>query len=156
VNWQTPWTSYPVGDCLTFQDVSTQVNDIAKGIAQLTEHVNRCVEWWGRMRAGLKSLKDELPKVMQDGHQSSQSLTGDVADGWIDVADQFALCVYKTSPVIADYIHPVRGMPIIPPQPQQWTHSPRIDCPPSPAICATKPPQAEEPMSFWKRLSCVS
>jgi len=85
----------PVSDCLTFQDVSTQVNTIAKGIAQLTEHVNRCVEWWGRMRAGLKSLKDELPKVIQDGHQSSQSLTGDVADGWIDVADQFALCVYK-------------------------------------------------------------
>jgi hypothetical protein len=64
----------------------------------MIEHVGQYVEWWGRMKAGLDALKGELAKVVQDGPRSLHMLTGDVTDGWNDIADQFALYVYKVIP----------------------------------------------------------
>lgn len=65
-------------------------------------HVGSCIEWWSRMKAGLEMLKGQLPKVVRDGPGSL--LTGDVNDGWNDIADQFALYVYKVIPRPPRYV----------------------------------------------------
>jgi len=55
----------------------------------------------GQNENGLETLQGELAKVAQDGPRSLHMLTGDVADGWNDIADQFALYVYKVIPSLS-------------------------------------------------------
>jgi len=162
-------TFYPRENWYTFQNVSTQLDLIGGDISQMIEHVGQYVEWWGRMKAGLDALKGELAKVVQDGPRSLHMLTGDVTDGWNDIADQFALYVYKTNPAVAGY-YPYIGPRVYPPA-RAWSPPPRPRSPPSPRPWSPAlpiiynggvtvlPPDsgpADNSQSFWKKLSCIS
>jgi len=175
--WKAPmtWPSYAPNSYLTFQNVITQLNSIAADISQFTEQVGRCVEWWSRTKSGLEMLKMALPKIDQDGRMSNST------EGWQGVADQFALYVYKTSPVVKDYnpnpcVAGNYGMPYhgpyvtqVPPASPPYyrrrsrSRSPRRLSTPSPVFVAGDLPldtdtvvQEEKSKPLWKRLSCVS
>lgn len=50
------------------------------------------------MEANLETLKSNLATIVQDGPSSLHMLNDDMIDGWNDIADQFALYVYKVTP----------------------------------------------------------
>jgi hypothetical protein len=183
--WKAPttWPSYAPNSYLTFQNVITQLNSIAADISQFTEQVSRCVEWWSRTKSGLEMLKIALPTINQDGQHSLQMRMSNSTEGWQGVADQFALYVYKTSPVVKDYTPnpyvtgnygmPYHG-PYITQVPSASPHyhrrrsrspvcSSRRLSTPSPVLVTRDLPQdtdtvvqEEKTKPLWKRLSCVS
>jgi len=173
--WKAPtWPSYVPNSYLTFQNVIAQLNSIAADILLFTEQVGRCVEWWSTAKASLETLKIALPKIDQDGQYSLQMLMCNSTEGWQGVADQFALYVYKTSPVVKEYTPNVYagnyGMPYAPivtqiPSMASPRHQPRCCSPrtPSPVFVAGDLPLDTDTMMqegktkpLWKRLSCVS
>jgi len=103
--WRAPVASPVYLPCnyLTFQNVITQLNTIAADILLFTEQIGRCAEWWSKMKNGMEILRDTLQKVAQSGPQSFK-VPDNVTEGWESVADRFALYVYKTSPVVKDYV----------------------------------------------------
>jgi len=152
-----PWTSYPKPKHMSFVNVETQLIRIAQGMLPFIEHFGRYVIWWGTMKSGLEGLNGVLPQLMLDGSRD----TADLINGWKGVGDQFALYVYKTTPIATDYIphqrHPAQPMPPrLPPLP-----SPRPGSPPGTysAVLPNKKPdsvdQKGKPKPLWKRLSCV-
>jgi hypothetical protein len=159
-SWPTYSPSYPRNNWLTFMNVIDQVNRISKDVSQMIEHVGRCVEWWSRMKATLEALQGDLRKAVQDGPRSLQIISDDTTDGWNEIADQFALYVYRTSPIMTDnFSH--AGQRIYPATPPRaWSPPPRAWSP-APIICEIPLPpvdirHTEKPQSLWKRLSCVS
>jgi hypothetical protein len=152
--------SYPRNNWLTFMNVIDQVNRISKDVSQMIEHVGRCVEWWSRMKATLEALQGDLRKAVQDGPRSLQIISDDTTDGWNEIADQFALYVYRTSPIMTDNFSNA-GQRIYPATPPRaWSPPPRAWSP-APIICEMPLPpvdirHTEKPQSLWKRLSCVS
>jgi hypothetical protein len=151
------WTSYPKPKHMSFVNVEAQLIRIAQGMLPFIEHFSRYVIWWGTMKGGLEGLNGVLPQLMLDGSKD----TTDLINGWKGVGDQFALYVYKTTPVATDYIphqrHPAQPMPPrLPPLP-----SPRPGSPPGTysAVLPNKKldsmDQKGKPKPLWKRLSCV-
>lgn len=103
--WRAPMASpaYLPYSYLTFQNVITQLNAIAADILLFTEQIGRCAEWWSKMKDDMETLRGTLQKVAQGGPQSFK-VSDNVTEGWEGVADQFALYVHKTSPVVKDYL----------------------------------------------------
>jgi len=52
----------------------------------------------------METLKSTLSKIDQDELHSLPVQVSNVAEGWQGIADQFALYVHKTNPVVKDYI----------------------------------------------------
>jgi len=154
-NSRAAWISYPKPKHMSFANVEIQLNQIAQGMSPFIEHFNRIVFWWSKMKDGLEGVKDVLPQLVLDGPNA----TADVANGWKGVADQFAIYIYKATPIATDYIphprHPAHPMPSrLPPLP-----SPRPGTPLS-ADCGEKKlsdpgGQKDKPKPLWKRLCCV-
>jgi len=106
--WKAPgttmtWPAYS-SNYLTFQNVITQLDSITADVSLFTEQVGRCVDWWNRMKSGMETLKSTLSKIDQDELHSLPVQVSNVAEGWQGIADQFALYVHKTNPVVKDYI----------------------------------------------------
>jgi len=185
--WKAPgttmtWPSY-ASTYLTFQNVVTQLDTISADVSLFTEQVGRCVDWWSRMKSGMETLKSTLSKTDQDEPHSLHVEMSNVAEGWQGVADQFALYVHKTNPIVNDYVRSPRVVGnyaapyYVPPTPyiasppcyprgrsrsrsRSPCYSPRRPYTPPPVI--TGPPldldaavQEEKPKPLWKRLTCV-
>jgi len=112
------WISYPKPKHMSFANVKTQLESIAQGMSPFIEHFSRLVCWWGRMKDGLEGLKDAFPQLVLDRPMAA----ADVANGWKGVGDQFAVYIYKATPIATDYIphprNPAQPMPSrLPPLP---------------------------------------
>jgi hypothetical protein len=146
------WISYPKPKHMSFANVKTQLESIAQGMSPFIEHFSRLVCWWGRMKDGLEGLKDAFPQLVLDRPMAA----ADVANGWKGVGDQFAVYIYKATPIATDYIphprNPAQPMPSrLPPLP-----SPRSGTPTNGYFDEKKGPDpADKPKPLWKKLCCV-
>lgn len=179
--WRGPvsFPSYPAYSYLTFQNVITQLNSIATDVLLFTEQTGRCAEWWNKMQGGLETLKATLHKIVPH----SSILADNVTEGWETIADQFALYIHKTSPVVKDYFATpyIAGnyhspyqytapLPYIAPprrHSRRRSYSPLRISPPSSTRSsiilvgeslphADTVVQKEQSKPLWKKLSCIS
>jgi len=68
---------------MSFANAEDQLMRIVGDVSSFVEHFERCVDWWGGMKAGLDGLKHTLPRIIM------------VTRGWGGVADQFALYIHR-------------------------------------------------------------
>jgi hypothetical protein len=144
-----PAPSYLPYSYLTFQNVITQFDSIATDTLLFTEQVGRCVEWWNMMKTGLETLKATLPKIVQGQPHSVRMLPDNAVDGWETVADQFALYVHKTSPVVKDYFTSpyIVGNPSTPYLGQYVAPAPYVS--PAPYVAPTRRYRVSDTMLSW-------
>jgi len=171
----SPWSPFSRTKHMTFTNVEGQLARIIQDISCFIEHFERCVEWWGRMKAGLDDLKEALPHIILPVARTWA--TSDITRGWNEVADQFSLFVFKTTPLVTDYVPSMRypggygqpqfcgSSPPFVPMDRPWSPPPPIT--PGlipPIIPAATPPESinmvpalPTPKSkpLWKRLCCV-
>jgi len=158
----SPWVSRTKH--MTFANVEGQLTRIIQDVSCFVEHFERCVEWWTAMKAGLDGLKEALPQIILARTWD----TSDITRGWNEVADQFSLYVFKTTPLITDYVPTVRYPGCIPPPPhfygspppfvpmaRPWTPPPitPVTPPESTNVVPALPTHKSKPL--WKRLCCV-
>jgi len=149
---------------MTFANVEVQLTRIIHDVSTFMDRFERCVDWWAGMKAGLDSLKDALPQIKLPVARTWT--TSEVTRGWNEVADQFSLYFFKTTPFVNDYFPNPRmpgemagpfcgGSPWIPP-PMHWAPA---STNPAPAPQTDKPQadksQTDKPKPLWKRLCCI-
>lgn len=147
------WSSFSRHKHITFLNAERQLSHTVQDISVFIQQLQRVVDWWAGMKTGLDDLKSALSQIIL----SRAWVTPNTTRGWNEVADQFCLYVFRTTPLITDYFtyprYPGYGAPI------SSYPLPPLSIPPvmpRPLALPTVAPilQTDKPKPLWKRLCC--